>query len=101
MVPVSWPPCPGSITILPIFRPNARIRDRSPSAVGRASRTSTSAIAEDFCPADEGFRRERLTTVVRVAETLASFASDFAFDSSPVPLGEADLLQRPLLLSGF
>jgi len=38
MVPVSWPPCPGSITIFPIFNPRARIRERSPLAVGFASR---------------------------------------------------------------
>ena len=48
IVPVSWPPCPGSITILPIFSPKARISDRSPLAVGRASRTSRSL---DFRPA--------------------------------------------------
>src|SRR5713226_7357650 len=40
MVPVSCPPWPGSITILPIFNPRARISDRSPLAVGEASRTS-------------------------------------------------------------
>src|SRR6266576_905496 len=34
MVPVSCPPCPGSITILPIFNPRARINERSPLAVG-------------------------------------------------------------------
>src|ERR1700733_15807804 len=43
MVPVSWPPCPGSITILPIFSPSARISDRSPLAVGLASRISKSS----------------------------------------------------------
>src|SRR5882672_5728647 len=40
MVPVSCPPWPGSITILPIFSPRARISDRSPFAVGEASRPS-------------------------------------------------------------
>src|SRR5208283_2288021 len=29
------------MTILPIFRPRARVKDRSPAAVGRASRGST------------------------------------------------------------
>ncbi len=38
IVPVSWPPCPGSMTILPIFSPSARISERSPSDVGWASR---------------------------------------------------------------
>src|ERR1700693_6580175 len=40
IVPVSCPPWPGSITILPIFNPRARISERSPLSVGEASRTS-------------------------------------------------------------
>src|ERR1700730_12871149 len=46
MVPVSCPPWPGSITILPIFNPKARIRERSPLAVGEASRTSGKITAD-------------------------------------------------------
>src|SRR5438046_8689353 len=34
MVPVSWPPCPGSITILPIFRPKVRVSVDCRSRVG-------------------------------------------------------------------
>src|SRR5579862_7377046 len=30
-VPVSWPPCPGSRTIRPTFRPSTRIIDRPPA----------------------------------------------------------------------
>jgi len=44
IVPVSWPPWPGSITILPIFKPRARIKERSPLAVGLASRISRSDV---------------------------------------------------------
>src|ERR1017187_7058167 len=45
MVPVSWPPCPASITIRPIFSPRARIRLRSPSAVGEASWMAGASLA--------------------------------------------------------
>ena len=40
---MSCPPWPGSITIFPIFKPSARMSDRSPAAVGRASRASAVA----------------------------------------------------------
>src|SRR5258708_6312834 len=34
IVPVSWPPWPASITILPIFSPSARVSVDCPSRVG-------------------------------------------------------------------
>ena len=37
MVPVSWPPCPGSITMRPILSPRARVRVREPDSVGAAA----------------------------------------------------------------
>src|SRR5216683_3957556 len=48
------------MTILPIFRPRARIKDRSPAAVGRASRVSGRRSAVSGAAADERdfFRRE-------------------------------------------
>src|SRR5664279_1164169 len=46
MVPVSWPPCPASITMRPIFNPRARIRLRSPSAVGDASWMAGASYAD-------------------------------------------------------
>ncbi len=52
MVPVSWPPWPGSITIRPIFNPSARMSERSPLAVGCASRTSSSAARLPFLRPD-------------------------------------------------
>ena len=63
MVPVSCPPWPGSITILPIFKPRARISDRSPLAVGEASRTSGKASAILLLP---------------FAGVLTTLAADFA-----------------------
>src|SRR5262249_36078544 len=45
MVPVSWPPCPASTTILPIFSPSARIRERSPLCVGAAVRAEAAVLA--------------------------------------------------------
>src|SRR5580693_570956 len=45
MVPVSWPPWPGSITIRLIFRPSARVSERWPSRVGLDSLGGTSAVA--------------------------------------------------------
>src|SRR6266849_4438546 len=50
------------MTILPIFKPSARIKDRSPAAVGPASRVASrvyrrrSAVAE-AAPAERDFRR--------------------------------------------
>src|ERR1700676_1948189 len=48
------------MTILPIFRPRARIKDRSPAAVGRASRVSgrRSAVSEAAAPDRDFFRRK-------------------------------------------
>src|ERR1700685_749891 len=37
MVPVSCPPWPGSMTMRPIFRPSARVRECCPSRVGLGS----------------------------------------------------------------
>src|SRR5690242_4316088 len=47
IVPVSWPPCPGSITMRPIFNPSARVSECSPFRVGLATGTGPmlSAIA--------------------------------------------------------
>src|SRR5258708_35118082 len=50
------------MTILPIFKPSARIKDRSPAAVGRASRVASrvsrrrSAVS-GAAPAERDFRR--------------------------------------------
>src|SRR5271165_2091134 len=46
IVPVSCPPCPASITMRPIFSPSARIKLRSPSAVGEASWIVGASIAD-------------------------------------------------------
>ena len=84
MVPVSWPPWPGSITILPIFRPSARIRERSPLAVGWASRASNTG-ALNFLPArEESFceRTEILRALLFVLSGESSFASWVADESS-------------------
>src|SRR5713226_422091 len=64
MVPVSCPPWPGSITILPIFKPRARISDRSPLAVGDASRTSGKVMAGVILRL---FRAEFLESVGKVS----------------------------------
>src|SRR5580704_16947049 len=37
IVPVSWPPWPGSMTMRPIFSPSARVKERSPLRVGFAA----------------------------------------------------------------
>src|SRR4051794_17948890 len=46
MVPVSCPPCPGSITIFAIFRPNTRTRERSDDVPGFGGTTTPSYFAE-------------------------------------------------------
>src|SRR5258707_153035 len=46
MVPVSCPPWPASTTILPIFRPSARIRERSPAELGAAVRVVAAVVAD-------------------------------------------------------
>src|SRR6202521_1956172 len=48
------------MTILPIFRPRARIKDRSPAAVGRASRVSgrRSAVSGAAAVDRDFFRRK-------------------------------------------
>src|ERR1700678_1212034 len=51
MVPVSCPPWPGSMTMRPIFRPSARVKECCPSRVGLGSVGGCSAAllgAVDF-----------------------------------------------------
>src|ERR1700720_4992857 len=53
MVPVSWPPCPASITMRPIFRPSVRVKVDWPSRVGSAALAGW--IKSGFAPIDFAF----------------------------------------------
>ena len=49
MLPVSWPPWPGSITMRPIFNPRARVRECSPLRVGCAAGAGPMVSARVLC----------------------------------------------------
>src|SRR5579864_5554595 len=60
IVPVSWPPWPGSITIRPIFKPKVRVSVDCPSRVGcgvLAGRTKSgfASLANDLDDLDLEF----------------------------------------------
>src|ERR1035438_8184348 len=66
------------MTIRPIFNPNARISDRSPLAVGRASRISGSIAFLLELRRDNNLPRTGLV----VRGSLAAFSSDAAVSES-------------------
>src|ERR1700693_6013261 len=89
IVPVSCPPWPGSITILPIFNPRARISERSPLAVGEASRTSgkDSAVlrwflAEPLAGGGARVRTVREGGLISGGSSLVTVTPSSSFESS-------------------
>src|SRR5512147_1487234 len=75
-VPVSWPPCPASITTFCSFNPRLRINERSPLLVGLAG-VIRGSLAETFAAG--------------VADALAGGEAGFgagAFDATEAAAGE-------------
>src|SRR5216684_4150898 len=78
------------MTILPIFKPSARIKDRSPAAVGRASRVASrvsrrrSAVS-GAAPAERDFRRRNEDEGKEEEEDFAGFISSAPDTSAAWP----------------
>src|ERR1700682_1617504 len=71
IVPVSWPPCPASITMRLIFRPSVRVNVDCPSRVGSAALAGR--IKSGFAPSDFAFFRDfppRAVAVVALSTKL-------------------------------
>src|SRR5580700_8011087 len=88
IVPVSWPPWPGSMTIRPIFKPNARVKVDWPSRVGwgaEAGWTKSGFIPDDaLMDFDRAFLELGLEVVVVDAELLPAtepLMALFVFDA--------------------
>src|SRR5215470_18685326 len=83
------------MTILPIFNPSARINERSPAAVGRASRTSSCAAPaeERLLPLGRLFSREPVLATVSCVGT-----SDGLADGGNSALKSSTERERLLLL---
>src|SRR5229473_1924710 len=78
------------MTILPIFKPSARMKDRSPAAVGRASRVASrvsrrrSAVS-GAAPAERDFRRRNEDEGKEEEEDFAGFISSAPDTSAAWP----------------
>src|SRR5712691_13306043 len=102
------------MTILPIFNPRARIKDRSPAAVGRASRVSgrRSAVSGAAAAERDFFRRTEDEDVPsgRSFSCLSVATVDGALSSASTivfgillfePLTATVVLITPMPLAGF
>src|SRR5438874_897903 len=83
MVPVSCPPCPGSITMRPIFRPSMRVKVACPSRVGCG--TLAGRTKSGFSSAAEGLYDFDLFALGSVLRGLGNeLAPEFGASSVPV-----------------
>src|SRR6266851_5052789 len=103
IVPVSWPPWPGSITILPIFKPSVRVSVDCPSRVGcgvLAGRTKSgfAFVAVAFSDFDLPFFAPGSALRATAVELLAPLELLFAPAPAVPPLAAPGLIVAPLIV---